>query len=344
MARVTVVIPTTGRSHFLNLTLEGLCSQAFKDFEVLLILKAPNANTLATVQKFSKLLKIKILLQKSNSLLGAYNEGINNATGEIIAFIDDDAVPESNWLSEHVLSYEIADVSGVTGDVVPTHTKNNILFQSEAASEILRFFNQPKLIATIGAKLWNRSLKGQENYLVYISKGGYSQKQSLAACAKKVNSLLYMATNMSIRKTALKDFLIPTSFTKLGIGFEQVISWHIWKNGQRTIFNPYTKVHHIIHGQTMSRFLKSKAISQAYAEEELLFYYLFSREKQLSIMHRIVSLAHRIMVHIRKFKGNWKKEWYVMSGIFVGNLLGLTWLISQKNHGSFIPTQSIFLR
>lgn len=344
MAQATVMIPTACKRHFLDLTFKGLCNQTFKDFEVLLILKTPDANTLATIQKFSKLLKIRILLQKSNSFLGAYNEGISNATGEIIAFLDDDAVPEPNWLSEHVLSYEIADVSGVTGDVIPAHTKNNILFQSEAGSEILRFFNQPKLIAAIGAKLWNRSLEGQENYLVYISKGGYSQKQSLAACAMKVNSLLSMATNMSIRKTALKDFLIPTSFTKLGIGFEQVISWHIWKTGQRTIFNPYTKVHHIIHGQTMSRFLKSKAISQAYAEEELLFYYLFSREKQLSIMHRIVSLAHRIMVHIRKFKGNWKREWCVMSGIFAGNLLGLTWLISQKNRGSFVPTQSTLLR
>lgn len=340
MARVTVVIPTAGRSHFLNLTFEGLSSQAFKDFEVLLVLKAPDTNTLAIVQKFSKLLNIRILLQKSNLLLGAYNEGISNATGEIIAFIDDDAVPEPNWLSEHVLSYEIADVSGVTGDVVSAHTKNNILFQSKVSSEILHSYCQPKIIAGIGARFWNRSLEGQDNYLVYISKAGYSQKKIIAVCAKKVNSLLYMATNMSIRKAALKDFLIPTSFTKLGIGFEQVIGWHLWKTGHRTIFNPYTKVRHIIHGQTMSRFLESKAILQAYAEEELLFYYLFSKEKQLSIMHRFVSLAHRLLVHIRKFKGNWKRELYVLRGIFAGNLLGFAWLISKKNHGSFIPTQS----
>jgi hypothetical protein len=218
-------------------------------------------------------------------------------------------------------------------------SKNKVI-PIEGSSEIAQFYAESKFLKAIGAKFWNRPLESQENYLAYISKAGYSQKALYPVYGEKTNSLLCMASNMSVRKSSLQDFEIPTSFIRRGIAFEQIVGWFILKAGHSTIFNPCAKVYHIVHGMTKSRFLDADAISQAYVEDELLFYYLFFKEKKLSIMHRIISLAHRLFVHLRKFEGNWKRERQVIEGIFVGNLLGVAWLISRKFHGSFVPAQS----
>jgi len=340
LVTATVLILTAGRSSFLDRTFAGLRSQVFKDFEVLLVLKKIDPATVAIVEKFKKFLNIRIIAQKFRSFMAAYNEGISNAVGSIIVFLDDDAVPEPMWLSEHVSSYDLPEISGVSGEVVSARLDKDNIIQIEGSSEIAQFYAESKLLKAFGAKFWNRPLESQENYLAYISKAGYSQKALYPVYGEKTNSLLCMASNMSVRKVALQDFEIPTSFIKRGIAFEQIVGWFLLKAGHRTIFNPCAKVYHIIHGMTKSRFLDADAISQAYVEDELLFYYLFFKEENLSIMHRIISLAHRLFVHLRKFEGNWKRERYVLKGIFVGNLLGVAWLISRKVQGSFIPAQS----
>ena len=338
------MVPTKGKSGLLDATFEGLCSQSFKDFVVLLILKSTSVEISQIVKRFSRCLNIKIVLQKGNSLMEAYAEGTNIASGDIVAFLDDDAIPKSSWLSEHISSYEIADVSGVSGDVISAYMKNSVLDRVGGSSEIQQSFDESPFLSRIGAKFWYRPLEGQEDFLAYISKAGYSQKKINSIYRGKTNSLLCMASNMSVRRFALKDFCMPSSFTKRGIAFEQVIGWHLWKAGRRMVFNPKAKVCHIIHGQTMSRFLGKKVLSQAYAEDELLFYYLFFREEKLSIMHRIVSLTHRLLVHTKKLKDNLKAERTILNGIFFGNLLGVAWLISQKIQGSFIPIQNRFFR
>lgn len=341
MAQVTVIILTIGRPHLLNHAFTGLCSQVFKDFDVLLVLKKHDSETIAVSNKFKKFLNISIKIQESDSFISAYNEGIHNTTADIIAFLDDDAFPEPTWLSEHISSHKLLGVSGVSGEVVPAQVINN-KFQVKGESEVAQFYDEPKSRKAVGNIFWNRPLDGQENFLAYISKAGYSQKVVGMINGKRVNSLLCMAANMSVRKEALKDFVIPTSFIKRGIAFEQVVGWHLLRTGHRLIFNPHAKVYHIIHGQTMSRFLDTKSILEAYAEDELLFYYLFSEERQLSIMHRIISLGFRIMVHIRKIEQDWRRERYVFKGILMGNLIGAAWLISKKTGGSFVPIHHSF--
>jgi hypothetical protein len=153
-----------------------------------------------------------------------------------------------------------------------------------------------------------------------------------------------MAANMSILSSALKDFQIPTSFLRRGIAFEQVVAWHLWKNGHRMVFNPRAKVHHILHGQTMSRSLDTSTICKATIEKELVFYYLLPNEEKLSIKYRIVSLVYNYLVHLNKISENWKREMAVMKGMFVGNIIGLTWLVSKEAGGAYIPIQHALLK
>jgi glucosyl-dolichyl phosphate glucuronosyltransferase len=52
-------------------------------------------------------------------LSGARNAGLRRATGEVVAFLDDDAVAAPDWLERLAVGYGSRDVVGVGGAVVP---------------------------------------------------------------------------------------------------------------------------------------------------------------------------------------------------------------------------------
>jgi GT2 family glycosyltransferase len=52
-------------------------------------------------------------------LAGSRNTGVRAATGSVVAFIDDDAVPELEWLERLADAYDSPDVAGVGGGIDP---------------------------------------------------------------------------------------------------------------------------------------------------------------------------------------------------------------------------------
>jgi glycosyltransferase involved in cell wall biosynthesis len=52
-------------------------------------------------------------------LSGARNTGIAAASGDIIAFMDEDAVPSADWLQKLAVHFEHADVAGAGGSIRP---------------------------------------------------------------------------------------------------------------------------------------------------------------------------------------------------------------------------------
>jgi GT2 family glycosyltransferase len=52
-------------------------------------------------------------------LAGARNEGVSAASGDVIAFLDDDAVAEPDWLERLLRPYDQRDVVGVGGAIEP---------------------------------------------------------------------------------------------------------------------------------------------------------------------------------------------------------------------------------
>jgi GT2 family glycosyltransferase len=52
-------------------------------------------------------------------LAGARNTGVAAATGDVVAFLDDDAIAAPHWSARHVAAYEDPNVIGVGGAVIP---------------------------------------------------------------------------------------------------------------------------------------------------------------------------------------------------------------------------------
>lgn len=115
--QVSVIINTLNRASYLRNTLIALTKQSFKDFELVIVNGPSTDNTKEVVLEIKKELNVEIKYIEINqaNLSISRNVGIINASGEIIAFIDDDGVPECSWLEELLKEYSDPMVGAVGG-------------------------------------------------------------------------------------------------------------------------------------------------------------------------------------------------------------------------------------
>lgn len=110
--KVSVVINTCNRGIYLGDTLEGLRRQTYDNFEVIVV----NGPSIDETEKIAKSYNIRYYEAPFNISVSR-NIGIKHAAGDVIAFIDDDAVPEPEWLADIVVAYSDPSVAAAGGRV-----------------------------------------------------------------------------------------------------------------------------------------------------------------------------------------------------------------------------------
>ncbi|MEM1211388.1 MAG: glycosyltransferase [Planctomycetota bacterium] len=128
--KISVVIPTYGRPDALRRCLEGLAAQRRLPDEVLVVVSADDASQSERVAREGvESLPVQVLTVPTSRLSGSLQAGIDTATGDVIAFTDDDAVARPDWL-ERIEGHLLADpgLGGIGGrDVVhepPSETQS----------------------------------------------------------------------------------------------------------------------------------------------------------------------------------------------------------------------------
>ncbi|WP_444550002.1 glycosyltransferase family 2 protein [Candidatus Magnetomonas plexicatena] len=93
---VSIIIPTYNRGELLRETLESVLAQTYQNFEVIIVDDYSEDATEAIVKRF-KDSRIKFLQSRIRHIIAASrNQGIKEASGEFIAFVDSDDL----WLPE----------------------------------------------------------------------------------------------------------------------------------------------------------------------------------------------------------------------------------------------------
>jgi len=110
---ISVVVCTYNRRTHLERCLKSLKDQEYKNFEIIVVNGPSNDGTDAVLRDYPKIYVIS--QNELNGLSNARNLGIMASKGEIIAFIDDDAVADKNWLDSLVSGYSDITVGGVGG-------------------------------------------------------------------------------------------------------------------------------------------------------------------------------------------------------------------------------------
>lgn len=336
---VSIIIPTYKRGNLLHHVLDALTTQTHKDFEVLMIVKPSGDGTEQLIEKYREKLNIKVIIQNQGYVLDGLNLGLKNAQGNILVFLDDDAIPFPNLIQSYISSYSNSNVGGVAGDVMSVVLKDNTVCPLKDSPSEIVYTNAPRTVLT--RKLASCPPKGLENHLLYISKAGLvSTNYTVAksALSQPVNSLLGKGANMSISSEASAGFQFPTSWI-LGFNFEQYLGYHLWKKGYQVIFNPAIKAYHIQHGQSLSRNIKDlKKEAVLCTEARLLFYRLCGSEPEFSMMHRIVFLLIDAIVDLRGLCLH--KETFrlrMLKTKFSAELIGLRWLVYKKLGTNYSP-------
>jgi glycosyltransferase involved in cell wall biosynthesis len=97
---ISVIIPSCGRIESLKKCAAGLAGQTFdrSQFEVIIVNDGSSANFSPVVDAATKI-DLKIITQNQAGPASARNRGAAEARGQLLAFTDDDCVPDANWLS-----------------------------------------------------------------------------------------------------------------------------------------------------------------------------------------------------------------------------------------------------
>ena len=123
---VSVIIVSRERPDALRRCLLGISQLQYRAFEVVVV-ACPAG--IAVAEASQALPDIKCVAFSEANISAARNQGLVYAAGEIVAFIDDDAVPEPKWQHHLVAPAARSDVAAMGGYV---RGRNGITFQYQA--------------------------------------------------------------------------------------------------------------------------------------------------------------------------------------------------------------------
>ncbi|MCX6151705.1 MAG: glycosyltransferase [Ignavibacteriales bacterium] len=135
---VSVVVCSHDRTDELEFCLESLMNLEYYNKEIIIVDSAPsNDSTFQLVQRFSDVYYFK---ETQIGLDIARNVGLRIAKGEIVAFTDDDARVDPNWLDNLVQNFANPIVGVVTGITMPVELETDAQIYFEYTNGFNRGF------------------------------------------------------------------------------------------------------------------------------------------------------------------------------------------------------------
>jgi len=97
MPKVSVIIPTYNRAHFLSQAIQSVLAQTYSDYELIVVDDGSTDSTKDLIAPYAHQLngRFKYIHQQHKNLPSARNTGIRHANGDYIAFLDSDDM----WVS-----------------------------------------------------------------------------------------------------------------------------------------------------------------------------------------------------------------------------------------------------
>ncbi|MFI9382390.1 glycosyltransferase [Kutzneria sp. NPDC052558] len=114
---VTVVVPSAGRPELVARCVRSVLATQYPRLEVIVVDNRPESPALRELEALDA--RVRYVPEPVRGLSNARNRGAAEASGEIVAFTDDDAVVDRLWLDRLVAEFADPAVDCVTGLVLP---------------------------------------------------------------------------------------------------------------------------------------------------------------------------------------------------------------------------------
>jgi glycogen synthase len=131
--KFSVVINTCDRADSLGRTLRALRHQTHPSFEVVVVNGPSRDHTDEILAEFAG--EIRVVACPERHLSKSRNLGIEASAGEVVAFIDDDAIPEPRWLEELDAAYDDEEIAGA-GGIVYDHTGAELQYRYSVCDRV----------------------------------------------------------------------------------------------------------------------------------------------------------------------------------------------------------------
>jgi len=235
LPKASVVVPTICQDPSrLRLTVEALVALNYPDFDVIIVDNRRDLHV-APLPSFPGGDKVRVFREPKPGVSAARNRGIANATGEFVAFTDDDVTIETNWLRELGRRFIASpEVDGIGGLVLPMELRTQPQLWFE---EFFGGFNQ-----SFSAEVMSMELLAETDKLFPYATGRFG-----AGC------------NMAFRRSALErkggfDVTLGTGTPAHGGEDLALFMKHVLTGGTLA-YEPRAVVHHQ-HRRTEHDFLK----------------------------------------------------------------------------------------
>ncbi|MBD2103410.1 glycosyltransferase family 2 protein [Leptolyngbya sp. FACHB-261] len=115
---ISAIICTHNRDSYLGAAIDSLLTQDYDNFEVVVVDNASTDLTREVVEARLPHPRLKYVYEPTAGLSVARNTGANTSTGEILAYLDDDAVASRPWLQVLSSAYQQHEKLAVAGGKV----------------------------------------------------------------------------------------------------------------------------------------------------------------------------------------------------------------------------------
>ncbi|MBW4603828.1 MAG: glycosyltransferase family 2 protein [Calothrix sp. FI2-JRJ7] len=306
---LTVIVPTYRRPQDLSQCLEALQEQTRIADEVMVVVRDIDTDTWEFIKTFDqKSLPLTICKVSVPGQVAALNAALDQASGDIIAITDDDAMPHRDWLAR-IENYFLNDscIGGVGG--------RDWIYEGD------KLVSGAKQI--VGKVQWFGRMIGEHHV-------GIGE-------AREVDIL--KGANMSYRRSALKNVRFDTRLRGTGaqVHNDLAFSLSVQKAGWKLIYDPKVAVNHYpaqrFDEDKRGIFNEVAVINLAHNETLILLEYLQPIKRLIYILWAVLvgtRDAYGIVQVVRFFKS----ENTLALKKFVASLKGRwqgwqTWLIVQ---------------
>ncbi|MEL6939333.1 MAG: glycosyltransferase [Cyanobacteria bacterium J06598_1] len=174
----SIIIPTYNRPEQIKRCLEALVGLDYpqESYEVIVVDDGGQTLLDATVAPFQNQMSVTLLRQSNAGPAAARNTGVAQATGDYIAFTDDDCMPEAHWLRQFADNLLIAPDAMVGGRTLNALPQN---LYSTASQVLIDYLYRYYSSATQGIFFASNNIAMARSHFLAI--GGFDVSFPLAA-------------------------------------------------------------------------------------------------------------------------------------------------------------------
>lgn len=115
MNKVSIILPVYNVEKYIDKCLESVCNQTYSNIEIIVVIDGSPDNSIDIAKKWSnKDNRVKVIYQENAGSGIARNNGISNATGKYVMFVDPDDWIEKGMVEKLISEVEKDDVDFLT--------------------------------------------------------------------------------------------------------------------------------------------------------------------------------------------------------------------------------------